>query len=190
MAAQHDLVEAFNAQARASGWPGFCDPMLAFDQAELADFIAVWRAGAVAGAVPARAIMTARAIGKNLPKLLLFERVEAEEARRYRIRLTGTAIANILQEFTGRYIDDAIPAHLQPRWHAFIDLVLATQSPLRFVSRVDFQEKTFLTAEIAAVPLVDEEGRLAMVMCAIDFSSAKIAKEIAAKWRETATAYP
>jgi hypothetical protein len=170
---KHDPVEALNAQAQALGWPTHCDTQLSFDKPELNWFVAIWEERRADRLMPQRGDMQARWLKHLLTRVLLFERTKEADGRRYRVRLMGTGLVQVWGDLTGKYVDEAIPAHLQPRWHAFLDVTLAHRAPMRFVSRVDYQEKHFLSVEIAAAPLADDEGHPAMVMCAMHATSEK-----------------
>jgi hypothetical protein len=151
---KHDPVEALNAQAQALGWPTHCDTQLSFDKPELTRFVSVWEEQRGDRLMPSRGDMQARALKHLLNRVILFERIKADDNRRYHVRLMGTGLSPIWGDLTGKYVDEAIPPHLQPRWHAFLDVTIAHRAPMRFVSRVDYQEKHFLTVEIAAAPLM------------------------------------
>jgi hypothetical protein len=176
MGKEHDPVEAFRAQARAAGWPLLCDTTLSFERPELSLFVAVWREKAKDGRVPARSEIAARDVKACMRKIILWER---HEGPRDRVRLIGTALVPIWGDMTGRFVDEVVPADLQPRWQAHIGTVLAARRPLRFVTRVDFQNQAFLVAEMASVPLCDDLGRPTMVMCAIHASSDRSWEDIA-----------
>jgi hypothetical protein len=163
----HDLVEAMNAQARARDWPTRCDADLAFELAELTELVTVWRERLNGRVMPLRTEIPARALKRNLRRLMLFERVEMPDGHRYRIRLMGTSLVQVWGDLTGKLVNLAVPQQLSPRWEAFLDLVLKAQCPMRFVAEV----RSFLVAEIAAVPLADDSGRPVMVMAALHISS-------------------
>jgi hypothetical protein len=166
----HDLVQLVNAQARVQGWPVRCDPDLDFENPELAWFISVWDDVRGDRTMPVRADLTARVLKQNLAKLMLFERIQGEERHFYRVRLMATGLTQIWGDITGKLIDEALPERLLPRWYGFLDLIILHRGPLRFVSRVDYQGKDFLVAEIGGAPIADETGNPTMVMAAIDTS--------------------
>jgi hypothetical protein len=133
--------------------------------------VTVWRERLAGRAMPLRSDIPARALKRNLKRIMLFERLETPEGHRYRIRLMGTSLVLVWGDLTGQFVDVAVPPQLAPRWHAFLDLMLQIRQPMRFVARVDFQAKSYLVAEIAAVPLADEAGNPTMVMGALHISS-------------------
>lgn len=173
MATPHDLVEAVNAQAHEQGWPARVDPTLAFESPALAFFVQTWRDHLHGRTMPSRSDLSARTMRNHLGRLMLFERVEGPTGRRYRVRLMGTGLNQVWGDMTGKFIDEVIPERLLPRWHAFIELVLAAGAPLRFTARVDFQGKDFLVAELGGVPLTDDAGEPTMVMAALHTSGEK-----------------
>src|SRR6185312_11938863 len=143
---------------------------LSFDKLDLLRLVTVWQDKRDGRAIPSRGDLTARDLKDVLNRTLLFERIEAPEGRRYRVRLMATGLTRIWGDLTGKYVDEAVPAKLLPRWHAFLDVTLAAGRPLRFVARVDYQQKDFLVAEIAAAPVSDDLGNPTMVICALNVS--------------------
>jgi hypothetical protein len=166
-----DFVEALNAQAREHGWPARCDDTLSFEEPQLAFFVKTWRSQLRGRVMPARSDMTVRMLKQNLHRIMLFERVEEDgKERRYRVRLMASGLAHVWGDMTGKCLDEAIPAHLLPRWYGFCDAVLHVRQPLRFTAQVQFQGKDFLVAELAVVPLSDEAGLPTMVMAVMHTS--------------------
>ncbi len=172
----HDPVEALWAQARDNGWPVVVDPLQAYRHQDLRDFVDLWQSKAIGGVIPRRSALSARELKPLLSRIILCERVDGP---RYRVRLMGTSLAPIWSDMTGKYFDQALPPQLQARWSAVIDGVLAAGGPVRLMSRVDYEDKNFLVAELAAVPLADETGRPTMVMGAIHASADRSWQEVA-----------
>jgi len=182
----HDPVEALNAQARALGWPSRVDASLAFESRGLAQLVDAWRDCLGDRKIPPRSAMSARALKSNLNRVALFERVPGgEQGRRYRVRLIGTKLSLVWGDMTGKFLDEALPPKLVPRWHAFADVVLALQQPMRFLARADYQDKDHLAVEAAAVPLANDDGDPTMVMAAMYLSSEKPWDRIIAKFDGT-----
>ena len=68
--------------------------------------------------------MSPRLLKSFLRDVAIYERIGEGQGRRYRVRLMGTAFAQILGDLTGKFIDEAIPAGIRralaclPRRHA------------------------------------------------------------------------
>src|ERR1700743_1355094 len=136
-----------NALAAAQGWAGLCDPTLAFRRPELAGMSALWRQAAGDAPIPKRADMGPRILKGHLPNVVIYERVDDGAAHRYRVRVMGTQFAQVMGDFTGKFIEAMVPPEFLPRWYAALDSVLDAGMPLRFVSRSDTANKSFLVGE-------------------------------------------
>ncbi len=170
-------ADAYNAQSEAGGWEQFCDPELAFTHRDYASVIGLWKAQAGARAIPARADMTARVLKTFLPNVALKERVETNPSR-YRWRLMGTRVAQIIGERTGKFADENAAPRLAARAIASCDMTLDMATPLRFVGRVLARDKDHMASETLYLPLADEEGNARFVLGFGYYSAAQ-------NWRET-----
>lgn len=156
-------ASAYNARSENEGWEQLCDPDLGFARRDFSDVRALWNAQAGGRAMPARSDMSARVLKTYLPHIGLKERVETNPSR-YRWRLVGTQVAQVLGERTGKALDDNAPPRVVARWVASCDLVLAAATPLRFVGRVLTQDKDFLASELLFMPLAGDDGEPRFVM--------------------------
>jgi hypothetical protein len=170
-------IDAFNAQSEAEGWEQLCDPTLAFAHRDYASVIGLWKAQAGARAIPARADMTARVLKTFLPNVALKERVETNPSR-YRWRLVGTRVAQVIGERTGKLAEENASPRLAARANANCDLTLDACAPLRFVGRVLAKDKDHMASEALYLPLADEEGNARFVLGFGYYSAAQ-------NWRET-----
>ncbi|MGC9955100.1 MAG: PAS domain-containing protein [Rhizomicrobium sp.] len=159
---------AFNDWAKAQGWPSLCDPDLAFESEALTDLLAIWRKQAGTEAIPQRSRMSARALKHHLGHVAILERV-ADGPARYRVRLMGTRITQLVGEMQGKFLEEVVPAGVLPRWYCALNLTLAEGRPLRFVTRVDFGTLDFLQAEILLVPLLEESDTPSLVLGGASF---------------------
>ena len=163
----------YNAMALAQGWAGACDSTLAFRQPELAALLEIWRGAAGDASAPKRTDIKASVLKAHLPHVAIYERVVTEGSRRYRVRLMGTQFAQVMGDLTGRFLDETIPKAFLPRWNAALDAVLDCAAPLRFVSRSDTANKSFLVGEFFEAPLLAEDGAMNLVFAAGMFSPAE-----------------
>ena len=168
----YDPAATYNACATAHGWPTMCDPALVFEAPEFADLLAIWRTAAEGGHVPLRSAFSARQLKSHLPYITIYERFESDRGGyRYRVRLMGTAFAQVYGDLTGKVIDESVPADMVPRFHVAIEQVLRARIPLRFVARVGMNGKNYLVAEYLMAQLADEQGNAMMVLCRAHFGS-------------------
>ncbi len=163
----------FNAQSLAQGWAGLCDRTLAFRRPELAALGALWRQVAGSAPIPKRADLAPRTLKEHLPNVAIYERVVVDDVRRYRVRLMGTRFAQVMGDFTGKFIDSVLPPEFVVRWNAALDAVLESGVPLRFVSRSDTAGKPFLVGEFFEAPLLADDGTMNLVIAAGIFTPAE-----------------
>lgn len=134
---------------------------------------ALWHQAAGGEATPKRADMGPRVLKGHLPNVAIYERVITPNAHRYRVRLMGTQFAQVMGDFTGKFIDTAMPPAFLPRWYAALDAVLDSGMPLRFVSRSDTANKSFLVGEFFEAPLLADDGSMSLVIAAAIFTPAE-----------------
>jgi hypothetical protein len=162
----------FNTLSLAQGWPGLCDPTLAFRRPELAAMGALWRKMAGDAPVPKRADMSLRVLKDHLANVVIYERLNHQKTHCYRVRLMGTQFAQVMGDLTGKFVDEAIPPEFLSRWQAALDAVLESGVPLRFVSRSDTANKAFLVGEFFEAPLLADDGSMNLVIAAGIFTPA------------------
>jgi hypothetical protein len=182
-----DLVIAsaadYNRAAAAGNWHSLCDEQLRFVHPELMRLLELWQAEAGDG-IPPRRVMSPRLLKSFLRDIAIYERVMGDGGkRRYRVRLMGTAFAQILGDLTGKFIDEAIPPEFVVRWHASLDATLGARAPLRFLSREDTKGMTFLTGEFFSGPLIADDGQMSLVLAAARFSGKRPWEEVDAEAR-------
>jgi hypothetical protein len=179
-------VAEYNARAVRDGWHSLCDPSLAFLHRDLAKLWQLWESEAGEDGVPHRRVMSPRLLKSFLRDIAIYERLTAEDGtRRYRVRLMGTAFAQILSDMTGKFLDETIPPEFLPRWHAALDVTLATGTALRFLGREDTNHMTFLTGEFFSAPLLADDGRKTLVLAAARYSGKRPWEDVDAEARQT-----
>ena len=151
-------AKVFNAKALQQNWNQFCDPTLAFSDPTYSQLLSVWRAKAGDRSMPARSQMTARDLKDFLRHISLVQREEENGVSRYRWRLIGTSVTQIVGHHTGKTFDDSIaPEHLA-RWNQVCDMILESEQPWRFLGRVQIGDRDYLKAENLFFPLSDDNG--------------------------------
>lgn len=162
----------FNRMAAEGGWHSLCDETAGFSHPDLMKLRELWRDEAAhGGGIPPRRAMSPRLLKPFLRDVALYERLNGDDGRRrYRVRLIGTAFAQILGDLTGKFIDEAVPKEFVVRWHASLDTTLAHRAPLRFLGREDTKGMTFLTGEFFSAPLTADDGQVSLVLAAARFS--------------------
>lgn len=152
-------AEEFNRFAERTGAPSRCDATLAFEAPTLKKALALWREKADGCGVPSRREFGARVLKAHLPHLTIVDAVDEGQVRRYRFRLMGTAIAELLGDHTGKFIDEAIVSPFRERWTAVMATPLAAGAPVRIFGRVEYNNLDFLAMEILLAPLRDDDAQ-------------------------------
>lgn len=176
----------YNRVAAEGGWHSLCDDTASFAHPDLVKLLELWRSEAQAAAgIPPRRVMSPRLLKPFLRDVALYERlVGGDGKRRYRVRLIGTAFAQILGDLTGQFIDEAVPKDFVVRWHGSLDATLGHGAPLRFLSREDTKGMTFLTGEFFSAPLLADDGQMSLVLAAARFSGKRPWTEVDAEARK------
>ena len=156
-------ARSFNQRAASQKWHQAVDPTLAFSNSYYDPLLELWRVKAGRRKMPARSDMTARDLKNYLRHIILIQR-EQEDPPRYRWRLIGTSVTEIVGHHTGKLLEDSIPAEHLPRWIEVCDMILESEQPWRFLGRVHIRGREYLNAENLYMPLADENGAPAMVM--------------------------
>jgi len=152
-------------KAKREGWPFHCDAALEFERAELNALRDLWRSLAAEKAVPSRADFDARTLKPYLKNILIIERVVTGPQRwRYRTRLSGTAVTDVLGDFTGKFIEEQVPLELVPRWTAIYDAILDSGQPLRLVADFELPQLAYLRGEGLIAPLTDRDGKPTLIL--------------------------
>lgn len=156
-------ARALNQKASQQKWHHFCDPGLAFKDPLYGRFLSLWQQKAGSRAMPARSDITPRDLKDFLRNIVLFER-EGTQPSRYRWRVIGTGITDILGHNTGKTFEESVPGELLSRWIECGDLVLDGGQPLRFLGRVHLRGREYLDAEHLYVPLANDNQEPSFIM--------------------------
>lgn len=160
-------IASFNQWAEKRGWEARCDPDLAFESPLLRNLLAVWREQANGRVAPLREEMTARLLKPFLPSIAVMERLAPD---RYRVRLMGTRLTQVLGHLQGKILEEAVTAENAARWHALFDLSLTECRPLRYASPVAYSGAEYLRAEALHLPLSADGGAPSMLLLAAVFA--------------------
>jgi hypothetical protein len=160
----------YNRASKEGNWHSLCDATLRFNHPDLSRLLALWQSEAKETSIPLRRTMSPRLLKSFLRDVAIYERIGEGQGRRYRVRLMGTAFAQILGDLTGKFIDEAVAADYVPRWHASLDVTLGAGAPLRFLGREDTKGLTFLTGEFFSAPLIADDGQANLVLAAARYS--------------------
>lgn len=163
--AASEACQQFNAAAHEGGWAALCDASLAFGDPRFDPLVGIWREAAAHGRLPRRSELGPRGLKLLLKNIAIYERLMNGNVR-WRVRLMGTAFADVMGDLSGKFLDEAVPPMHLPRWHAALDAAIAAGAPLRFMSRSDTTAKSYLVAEYFEAPLVAEDGSVSLVLAA------------------------
>ena len=158
-----DPLDVIRMQSDSNGWGGTFEYATKFDEPDLNTVLALWHAKAKGG-IPARTALTARDLAHVLPNLWMVEAVREGARVRYRVRRSGTAVASVMGDMTGRFLDEAIPPPLVSRWEAAAGAFLACARPIRFTTTIDLPHANFFRSEAFHAPLLDAVGAQTILM--------------------------
>jgi hypothetical protein len=153
----------FNQRAAREKWYYYCDPTLAFSDSYYDSLLGLWHAKTGEHAIPRRSDFTPRDLKDVLRNIVLFER-EGTHPSRYRWRVIGTNITQILGHNTGKTFEETLPPDHVARWVACYDLVLDEGRPLRFLGHVHLKGREYLDAEHLYVPLANDSDEAAYII--------------------------
>lgn len=166
-----DPIEAVNAYAAGQGWPFRGSAQLEFDQPELNQLRDIWHRKAAGTPIPYRSEFDVRTLKPVLRNVSILECVHEAGRRRYRIRLMGSEVVQMLGEGTGRYVDETVPARALPHWHAVYDSVMEALVPLRFLTRYKAKRMDYLVSESFNAPMLNARGEPKLMICCAYFQS-------------------
>lgn len=171
--------------ADPTGAPWFGGFSLDFATPQLARTIEVWRAKRVARTMPARGDFSIADLKFTLGNLGFLDIVRDDGRMRFRVRLQGSVLDELVAPMTGRFIDEIIPAHFVQKWTGQWMPAIEQRAPMRAVGRVEFAGRRWYVAESLYAPLADdgETPNILMVVAyyhAIDKGDAT-SRELAAR---------
>lgn len=127
----------------------------------------LWDARRGTHSMPARSSLTLRDLSCALPQLSIVDVVIDGGATRFKVRLMGSELDQVLAPMTGRFVDDAVPPPHSDRWATFLTEALQHRSPTRALSRAEYGDRRLYLVEALIAPLADdgEHPDKVMVVC-------------------------
>jgi hypothetical protein len=176
-------ADDYNEKAKVNNWVSLCDTSVTFSHPDLRRLLGLWRKHAKDG-IPLHREMTPRVLKSFLPDIAICERVTGDGGeRRYRIRVMGPWLIQILGNFTGKHLDEVLEPRLLPRWQVALDATLADCVPLRFLGRTDTNAMSFLNGEYFVAPLLADDGSASFILAAIRFTGGRPWEKVEAEAR-------
>jgi hypothetical protein len=146
------------------------DPDLRLEAPMLRSALAVWQAARGDKAMPSRADIDVLKIPRQVLSHILFIDIEPGPPERFRWRLIGTHVTDMLgRDSTGRYFDELYPPEAAavlltgPRW------AMAHKRPVRTLGNAAFADKQHIRSENLDMPLSEDGDRVSMIFIATVF---------------------
>jgi hypothetical protein len=149
----HHAAEEFNRFAEAMAMPARCDASLRFESEKLSEAAAIWWEKAGHNGLPPRSDFNARTLKPFLPNVIIADSVQDDSKQRYRFRLMGTMISELLGEHTGKFLDEAVLSPFRERWFAVLDSASQAGCPLRIFGRLEYRQQDYIAMELMVAPL-------------------------------------
>lgn len=154
-------------EAIAPGGPvyGGREPMLG-------DLYAYWHARSAGRKMPARGDLDMVDMPRaTLPYLMLIDVVHADASWRYRYRLVGTEMVNVIgDDVTHRFLDDVIPGERQHEVFDWLDAVVRDGIPMALEMSLGWENRDFRHARRVALPLSPDGTTVDMLLCCFALS--------------------
>lgn len=96
------------------------------------------------------------------------------EPMRFRHRLVGSSYVEMLgRDVTGCFVDEDLYGPAAEEIFNSLKLIADEVRPYRRVARLDWHDRNWLVQESAELPLVDEDGRVNMILRVSSFTTTK-----------------
>jgi hypothetical protein len=141
-----------------------------FRDERLARLYAYWHAKRVGKTAPRRTDLDFADMADLLPIINLLE-VEREPLG-FRHRLVGAELVERLgRNARGRLVDEALYGPAAAEIFATLERLTSEIRPFRRRARLDWNGRSWLTLEAVELPLIDEDGRVDMILRGSSFST-------------------
>jgi hypothetical protein len=152
-------VSPANAEARvnrSAEWTAGASTNPTFVTPQLQHIANVWEERRGLRSMPARSSLTLRDLACALPQLSIVDVVTQGYSTRFKVRLMGSELDQILAPMTGRFIDEAVPPPHSDRWASFLSGALKHRAPIRALSRAEYRDRRLYLVEALVAPLADD----------------------------------
>ena len=152
---------------RSGEWTAGSSTNPTFVTPQLQRILALWGERRGMHSMPARSSFTLRDLACALPQLSIVDVVADGGATRFKVRLMGRELDQVLAPMTGRFVDEAVPPPHSDRWSTFLTEALQHRAPTRALSRAEYGDRRLYLVEALIAPLADdgEHPDKLMVVC-------------------------
>ena len=154
--------------AGSHGAPWFGSYQLDFVTPQLRQVAAVWEAKRGSRTMPSRGDLTIRDLKLVLPNVTFMDIMREGERLRFRVRMMGSALDELIAPITGRFIDEVVPPHFNAKWTAQWLPAIEGRRLRRAAGRVEYAERRWYVAESLYAPLA-EDGETPDVLMVVAF---------------------
>lgn len=147
--------------------PWFASFALDFATPQLKRGAEVWSAKRNGRTMPSRNDLTIGDLKFLLPNLAFIDIVRSETMR-FRVRLMGGMLDELVAPMTGHFIDEVVPAHFAQKWSRQWMSAITGRQAVRSVGRVEFAGRRWYVAESLYAPLA-HDGETADILMVVAF---------------------
>ena len=124
-----------------------------------------WRSKCTGGQLPHRSDINPADIREHLPMVSLVECRTEEQGRRFKYRLAGTGFWELFEaEITGKYIDELPIGDRKDYWERVLSRIVDLRRPSAGVTNPGTPCRSHLAQFWIRLPLVDDEGKISLIM--------------------------
>lgn len=142
--------------AGSHGAPWFGSYALDFATPQLTQAAAVWAAKRGSRTMPSRGDLGIRDLKLVLPSITFLDIVREGERVRFRVRMMGSLLDELVAPITGRFVDEVLPAHFAQKWATQWMPAVDGRKPRRAAGRVEYAERHWYVAESLYAPLAED----------------------------------
>jgi hypothetical protein len=165
-AAPPDFEASRLAGSHGAPWFGSYD--LNFVTPQLKQAAQVWEAKRGARTMPSRGDFGIRDLKFALPNITFMDIVRGGERLRFRVRMMGSMLDELVAPITGRFIDEVVPEHFATKWAAQWMPAIDGRRLRRAAGRVEYAERRWYVAESLYAPLA-EDGETPDILMVVAF---------------------